>query len=269
MWSKITLAISIGVLVLMALGAIFAPLLAAYPPNEMVFTAFQPPGEAGLLGSDGLGRDLFSRILFGMRYTFLVTIVATSLAGAIGVTLAMIAALNKGWVDIVIGRAVDILMSVPQIIFALIILAISGVSLYTLIATMAVLQSSTYFRVTRPIAGDLAAMEYVEVARLRGEGLSWYLFREILPNMIPSLLAQFGLGLSSAALFISSLSFLGIGIQPPAADLGGLVRENALALAAGRWTPLVPAMCIAAFCLSVNGVVDWLVGRYSDRPEAR
>lgn len=269
MWSNFTLGVSVAVLVLMVLAAIFAPTLAAYPPNEMVYAAFDPPGAAGLLGSDGLGRDLLSRILYGMRYTFIVTVAATTLAGVIGVTLAMIAALNKGWVDIIIGRAVDILMSVPQIIFALIILAIAGVSLFSLILTMAVLQSTTYFRVTRPIAGDLAAMEYVEVARLRGERLSWYLFREILPNMIPSLLAQFGLGLSSAALFISSLSFLGIGIQPPAADLGGLVRENALALAAGRWTPLVPAICIAAFCLSINGVVDWLVGRFSDRPEVR
>jgi peptide/nickel transport system permease protein len=267
--SKVTLGVSVAVLATMAAAAIFAPVLAPFPPNEMVHTPFDAPGVGGMLGADGLGRDMLSRILYATRYTFVATLIATTLACMLGVTLAILAGLSKGWVDIVIGRAIDILMSIPQIIFALIILAIAGVSLTTLILTMAVLQSSTYYRVTRPIAGDLAAMEYVEVGRLRGERLHWYLFKEILPNMVPSLLAQFGLGLSSAALFISSLSFLGIGIQPPAADLGGLVRENALALSTGRLTPLIPAFCIALFCLSVNGIVDWLVGRYSDKPDVK
>lgn len=269
MLRRIAVILSLSLLAAMLLAALLAPELAPVPPNEMVYRAYAAPGDAGLLGADGLGRDMLSRVLYGLRYTLAITFAATTLAGAIGVSLAIASGLLKGWTDILVGRGFDILMSIPHIILALIVLAILGVSITTLVLTMGVLQSSTYYRVTRPIAGDLAAMEYVEVARLRGERLGWNLFREIFPNMVPSLLAQYGLGLSSATLFISSLSFLGIGIQPPAADLGGLVRENALALSAGRFTPLVPAACIALFCLAVNGIADWLVSHFAERPETQ
>ncbi len=268
MLSRIAVIGSVALLLAMILAGLFAPLLAPVLPNEMIYRAYAAPGAGGLLGADGLGRDMLSRVLYGMRYTLFIAFAATTLAGAIGVSLAIASGLLRGWVDILVGRGFDILMSIPHIILALIVLAILGVSMTTLILTMAVLQSSTYFRVTRPIAADLVAMEYVEVARLRGERLGWNLFREIFPNMVPSLMAQYGLGLSSATLFISSLSFLGIGIQPPAADLGGLVRENALALSAGQFTPLIPAACIALFCLAVNGIADWLVSHFAERPEA-
>ncbi|MGE0280266.1 MAG: ABC transporter permease [Rhizobiaceae bacterium] len=257
----------LSVLALLAIVAILAPLIAPFAQNDMVHNPFDPPGAGGVLGADSVGRDMLSRMIYGLRYTMVIPLVATSIAAAIGVALAIIGALNRGWIDGVIGRCFDILMSIPGIIFALLVLAIVGVSLTTLVLTMAVLQSTTYYRITRPVAGDLVAMEYVEIARLRGEGLAWNLFREILPNMIPTLLAQFGLGLASATLFISALSFLGVGIQPPAADLGALVRENALALSGGRMTPLFPAFLIAVLCMCINGVVDYLVVRFSDRPE--
>lgn len=158
-------------------------------------------------------------------------------------------------------------MSVPQIIFALVVLAVAGVSLATLVLTMAVLEATLFYRVIRPVAGDIMAMDYVEVARLRGEGLGWYLFRELLPNAAPTLIAEFGIRIAYAVLFISGLSFLGVGIQPPAADLGALVRENALAISVGQFVPLVPAICIALITLSVNGIVDWFVHKYSIRAE--
>lgn len=265
--SSIILVTSIVVLSGIVVAAICAPLLAPYSPTQPVHAPFAAPDREAWLGADGLGRDMMSRILYGIRYTLGIALAVTILSGLLGVTLAMIAALTRGWTDMLLGRLVDALMSIPQIIFALVVLAVAGVSLTTLVLTMAVMESTLFYRITRPVAGDIASMEYVEVARLRGERLPWYLFREILPNAAPTLIAEFGMRFSFAVLFISALSFLGVGIQPPAADLGGLVRENALAISVGKLAPLIPAFCIAAISLSVNGIVDWFVHRYSVRPE--
>jgi peptide/nickel transport system permease protein len=265
--STLILAVSTLVLSGIVVAAVCAPLLAPYTPNQPVHIPFAAPGAEAWLGADGLGRDMLSRILYGIRYTIGIAFAVTVLSGVLGVTLAMIAALARGWIDMLLGRLVDAMMSIPQIIFALVVLAVSGVSLTTLILTMAVMESTLFYRIAQPVAGDIVAMEYVEIARLRGERLPWYLFREILPNAAPTLIAEFGMRVSFAVLFISALSFLGVGIQPPAADLGGLVRENALAISVGKLAPLIPAFCIAAISLSVNGIVDWFVHRYSVRPE--
>lgn len=252
---------------LLVLAAVFAPVLAPYLPNDPVHLPYAPPGEGGLLGADSLGRDMFARILYGLRYTLGIALLVSVLAALCGVTLGFLAAFRGGWVDLVIGRLVDAVMSLPQIIFALVVLAAAGVSLTSLVLTMAVLEATLFYRVIRPVAGDIVAMDYVEVARLRGEGLIWYLTREILPNAAPTLIAEFGIRIAYAVLFISGLSFLGVGIQPPAADLGGLVRENALAISVGQVSPLAPAACIALITLSVNGIVDWFIHRYSIRAE--
>ena len=260
-------ALSLLCFALLVLAAVFAPLLAPYSPSDPVHMAYAPPDAKALLGADSLGRDMLSRILFGLRYTLGIALLVSILAAAAGVTLAFLAAFRRGWTDLILGRLVDAVMSVPQIIFALVVLAVAGVSLTTLVLTMAVLEATLFYRVIRPVAGDIVAMDYVEVARLRGEGLGWYLFREILPNAAPTLIAEFGIRIAYAVLFISGLSFLGVGVQPPAADLGGLVRENALAISVGQLAPLAPAVCIALITLSVNGIVDWFIHKYSIRAE--
>ena len=252
---------------LLVLAAVFAPLLAPHSPSDPVHMAYAAPDAKALLGADSLGRDMLSRILFGLRYTLGIALLVSVLAAASGVTLAFLAAFRRGWTDLLLGRLVDAVMSVPQIIFALVVLAVAGVTLTTLVLTMAVLEATLFYRVIRPVAGDIVAMDYVEVARLRGEGLGWYLFREILPNAAPTLIAEFGIRIAYAVLFISGLSFLGVGVQPPAADLGGLVRENALAISVGQLAPLAPAVCIALITLSVNGIVDWFIHKYSIRAE--
>ncbi|RJG40492.1 ABC transporter permease [Mesorhizobium sp. DCY119] len=264
---RVGFIVSLVCFALLILAAILAPHLAPYAPNQPVHMPYATPGDGGLLGADSLGRDMFSRILFGLRYTLGIALLVSFLAAAGGVTLAFMAAFRQGWTDLLLGRLVDAVMSVPQIIFALVVLAVAGVSLTTLVLTMAVLEATLFYRVIRPIAGDIVAMDYVEVARLRGEGLRWYLFREILPNAAPTLIAEFGIRIAYAVLFISGLSFLGVGVQPPAADLGGLVRENALAISVGQLSPLAPAICIAAITLSVNGIVDWFIHKYSIRAE--
>lgn len=259
--------LSLMAFTLLALAAILAPLIAPYLPSDPVHAPYAAPGEGGLLGADSLGRDMFSRILFGLRYTLGISLTVSVLAAFTGVSLAFLAAFRRGWTDILLGRLVDAIMSVPQIIFALVVLAVAGVSLVTLILTMAVLEATLFYRVIRPVAADIVAMDYVEVARLRGEGLGWYLRREILPNAAPTLIAEFGIRIAYAVLFISGLSFLGVGVQPPAADLGGLVRESALAISVGQLSPLAPAACIAMITLSVNGIVDWFIHKYSIRAE--
>lgn len=259
--------LSLACFAALVLAAILAPMLAPYAPGEPVHAPYAGPGAGGWLGADSIGRDLLSRVLFGLRYTLGIALLVAVLAAAVGVSLAFLAAFRRGWTDLLLGRLVDAVMSVPQIIFALVVLAVAGVSLTTLVLTMAVLEATLFYRIIRPVAGDIVAMDYVEVARLRGERLGWYLFREILPNAAPTLIAEFGIRIAYAVLFISGLSFLGVGVQPPAADLGGLVRESALAISVGQLSPLAPALCIALITLSVNGIVDWFIHKYSIRAE--
>jgi len=259
--------LSLACFFLLVLAALFAPWLAPYAPNDLAHMPYAGIGDGGLLGADSLGRDMASRILYGLRYTLGIALVVSVLAAIAGVAFAFLAAFRRGWSDLLLGRLVDAVMSVPQIIFALVVLAVAGVSLTTLVLTMAVLEATLFYRVIRPVAGDIVAMDYVEVARLRSEAIGWYLFREILPNAAPTLVAEFGIRIAYAVLFISGLSFLGVGVQPPAADLGGLVRENALAISVGQLSPLAPAVCIALITLSVNGIVDWFVHKYSIHAE--
>jgi peptide/nickel transport system permease protein len=164
---------------------------------------------------------------------------------------------------------VDALMAFPGLILALIVLSAVGTSIPTLILMMSVLASTIVFRLTRAVAADIVAMDYVEVARLRGENMRWFLFKEILPNVAPTLITEFGLRFVYAAILISSLSFLGIGIQPPLADLGGMVKENALAVTFGRSAPILPAVALSFLAIGVNLVVDGVLRHNAklDRPK--
>ena len=193
--------------------------------------------------------------------TAIVSFLATCGAFALGVPLGIAAAVLGGWADLIVTRIVDALMAFPGLILALILLSALGTSLASLLLVMSLLSSTIVFRLTRAVAADVAAMEYIEIARLRGENMRWFLFREILPNVVPTLLTEFGLRLVFAAILISSLSFLGIGIQPPYADLGGMVRENALAITFGRIAPILPAVALAIFAVGVNLIVDGLLKR--------
>ncbi|MEP4421739.1 MAG: ABC transporter permease subunit, partial [Nitratireductor sp.] len=158
-----------------------------------------------------------------------------------------------------LARAVDVLMAIPQLIFAMLLLTIFGTSVPTLIAIIAVLDSTRVFRLARAAGMNVVVMDFVEVARLRGEGLGWIVRREILPNILPPLIAEFGMRFCFVFLLISSLSFLGIGIQPPTADWGSMVRDNAILITYGDITPLLPAAAIALLTVGVNFVVDWFL----------
>jgi len=211
------------------------------------------------LGADHLGRDLLTRLLFGATNTISIALVTTVLSFAIGITFGFLAATVGGHLDQLVSRCVDILMAFPTLIFALMVLSVMGTSTMVLILTIAILDATRVFRLSRAVAMDVEVMEYVEVARLRGEGLWWLMRHEILPNTLAPLVAEFGLRFCFVFLFIASLSFLGLGIQPPLADWGGMVRENAGAITFGIYTPLLPAISIAVLTIAVNLIVDWFL----------
>ncbi len=245
------------------IAALFAPWLAPYGENQVVGSPWEPASQAFLLGTDNLGRDLLSRMIYGARMTLFVSFCATLLAFSLGVVLSFVAAVMRGIVDMGLSRLNDLMMSIPTLIFALIVLAALPQNLAVLIGVMAVLDSTRVFRLGRALALDIAVMDFVEAARLRGEKTLWIVFREILPNAMTPLLAEFGLRLAFAVLFISTLSFLGLGIQPPTADWGGMVKDNKDGIIFGVSAALVPGAAIAALTISINLVVDWLLKRTS------
>jgi len=251
------------VICLYVITAIFAPLLAPYSETELVGGAFEPWGGQFILGTDQLGRDMLSRMIYGARNTVGIAFLTTMLSFVLGSALGLMAAVAGRWIDQLLSRSVDVLMSIPQLIFALVLLSILGPSVLNLIIIMAVLDSTRVFRLSRSVAQGVVVMDYVEAARLRGEKLPWIMRREILPNIMPPLVAEFGLRFCFVFLTISALSFLGLGIQPPTADWGSMVRDNAALITYGDVTPLLPAGAIALLTVSVNFVVDWFLHKTS------
>jgi peptide/nickel transport system permease protein len=248
------------VVVAFVFAAIFANLLAPHGQAEIVSpTPYDPWSAEFPLGTDQLGRDMLSRLIYGARNSLGIALLTTLLAFLAGGVLGTLAALSRGWFDAVLSRAVDILMSIPQLIFALVLLAIFGTSIPSLVLIIAVLDSTRVFRLARALAMNVVVMDYIEAAQLRGEGRGWILLQEIAPNILPTLVAEFGLRFCFVFLTISALSFLGLGIQPPTADWGSMVRENATLITYGDPTPLLPAAAIAILTVGVNVLVDWFV----------
>lgn len=251
------------------LVAIFAPWIAPYGEADSSFAAYEPWSPEHIFGTDQIGRDIFSRLIYGARNTMGIALVTTVLAFFIGGGLGLIAAINRSWLDQLLSRAIDVLMAIPSLIFALVLLSIFPPSITSLILIIAVLDSTRVFRLTRSVAINVAVMDYVEAARLRGEGLGWVMRREILPNIMPPLVAEFGLRFCFVFLTIAALSFLGVGIQPPTADWGSMVRDNASLIQFAEYdlkaglTPLLPAAAIALLTVAVNFIVDWFLHKTS------
>ena len=253
----------IVVILFFAIVSIFAPLIAPYGETEIIGRSYEVWSEKHLLGTDNLGRDMLSRLVFGARNTIGMALFTTFLAFLIGSISGMIAAVIGGWIDQILGRIVDVLMSIPSLIFALLILSFFGTSITYLIGTCALLEATRVFRLARATAMNVAVMDFVEAAKLRGEKLGWIIRKEILPNITAPLLAEFGLRFCFVFLFISALSFLGLGIQPPTADWGSMVRDNATLISYDDITPLLPAGAIALLTVATNFVVDWMLHKSS------
>jgi peptide/nickel transport system permease protein len=251
------------VIVVYILVALLAPVLAPFGETQVVGEGFAPWGGQFLLGTDNLGRDMFSRLVYGARNTLGIAFLTTVLAFLLGGLSGLIAAIKGGAIDQGLSRAVDILMAIPQLIFALLILSVVGTTATSLVLVISLLDATRVFRLSRAVAMNVVVQDFVEAARLRGEGLWWLVTREVLPNAAAPLIAEFGLRFCFVFLFISALSFLGLGIQPPTADWGSMVRDNAVLITFGDISPLLPALAVALITVSVNCVVDWMLHKSS------
>lgn len=259
--APLTAKVGASVICLYIIVAFLAPLLAPFSESEIVGTPFEPWGATHLLGTDSLGRDMLSRIMFGARNTIGIAFAATLIAFSVGAALGLYSAALGGWADEILSRIVDAIMSVPILVSALLLLTIFGTNLMTLILVIALLDSTRVFRLARSVGMSLMALDFIEVAKLRGERTIWIVLRELLPNTVVPLTAEFGLRFCFVFLTIAALSFLGLGIQPPHADWGSMVRESAALISFGDVTPLIPAFAITLLTVSINFVVDWFLAK--------
>ena len=291
LFRSMPLTASFGLLVILlyAIVAIFAGAFAPYGQEEILGSAnVLPGGDPALggdpaypLGTDQIGRDILSRLIYGAQNTVGIAFVTTLLAFAIGVSLGFLAATLGGWLDQLLSRAVDVLMAIPSLIFALLLMTIAsvwaprlGIPLTVfMVIIIAVIDSTRVFRLARAVGVNIVVMDYIEAAKLRGEGLGYLIFKEILPNATAPLLAEFGLRFCFVFLTIAALSFLGVGIQPPLADWGTMVRDLAAFINYAAFapmaavTPLLAAGAIALLTVAVNFVVDWMLHRSSGLKE--
>jgi peptide/nickel transport system permease protein len=257
--------IGVAIVAVVVFLAIFGAWLEPHSPSDLIGGAFDPPG-ATLLGTDVLGRDLFSRLVAGARLTLFVTGIATTLAFIAGALWGFAAAELRGWLDDTTESLVNILLCFPPLMMGLLVVSALSSSLPVLIGAIAFIQLPRIVRVARSVGLDITTMQYVEVARARGEGLFSIMTHEILPNSLRPLGVEYGLRLTYSTLFIAGLSFLGLGIQPPDADWGGLVRENLSGVQLGVYLPaLLPGLAIGLFAVGLNLIVDWL-GKEGARP---
>ncbi|TCU07810.1 ABC transporter permease [Rhizobium sullae] len=258
--------LGLSVILFWAFIAIFAPLLIPYPVGEIVdFDYFGPMSAQFWMGSDYLGRDIFSRILMGARYTVGISLAAVSIACVTGVVLGMVAAVAGGWTDSLLSRFLDALHSIPSKLFGLVVVAAVGSSIPVLILTLSVVYIPGAYRFARALAVNVNAMDFITVARIRGENVFYLIGSEILPNILGPVLADLGLRFVFIVLLLSGLSFLGLGVQPPYADWGALVRENIGGLPFGAPAVIFPSIAIASLTISVNLLIDNLPQKIRDR----
>jgi len=281
----LTAAFGVLIILLYALVSIFAGSIAPYGQEEILASANIVPGGNPLmggdpnfpLGTDQIGRDIYSRLIYGAQNTVGIAFATTCLAFFVGGSLGFLAAIVGGWLDQILSRAVDVLMAIPALIFALLLMTIASVwsnqlgidRTIFMILIIAMIDSTRVYRLARAVGQNIVVMDYIEAAKLRGEGMGYLIFKEILPNATAPLLAEFGLRFCFVFLTIASLSFLGVGIQPPLADWGTMVKDlsqfiNFAAFAPNVATaPLLAAGAIALLTVAVNFVVDWMLHKSS------
>ncbi len=251
-------------LIAMIIIGAFAPWIAPYDEAKILTNeSFMPANAQMWLGSDYLGRDVLSRLIYGVRVTLFLALIITFLSFFAGVGLGFLAAAFGGKVDSWMSRGNDAMLSFPALMLALIVINSLGSSFIVLIFTIAFIDMTRVYRVARALAVNVMVMDYVEAAIVRGEGKGWIIWHEVLPNTLTPLAAEFGIRFTYAILFVSALSFLGLGVQPPQSDLGVLVKENMQAILYGEYTTLYPAIGIALIAISMNVFVDWLLLRSS------
>jgi peptide/nickel transport system permease protein len=258
--------VALLVILFWATVAILGPNMAPYPIGKIVdMDYFGPMSSKFWLGTDYLGRDMLSRIILGARYTLGIALAGVLIASSSGVILGMTAAVIGGWFDTLLSRFMDAMISIPSKLFGLVVVAAVGSSLPALIVTLAVIYIPGSYRFARALAVNVNTMDFITVARTRGENTFYLAVSEILPNIVRPVLADFGLRFVFIVLLLSGLSFLGLGVQPPLADWGALVHENIQGLSFGSAAVIAPSIAIASLTISVNLLIDNLPRKIRDR----
>lgn len=241
----------------MVLVALLSMIWTPHDPTDFVTdAAFAPPAPGLWLGSDYLGRDVLSRLIDGARITLGMAFTATLLSHLLGGSLGLLAAARGGLVDTLLSRLVDLVLSLPKIIVGLVVLAALGPSMPVIVGIAAVVYAAAVFRIARALGNDVTRLDFVEIARSRGESMRWIIFAEMLPHVLRPLAADFAIRTSFAILFMASLSFVGLGVQPPMADWGGMAHENIEGLSTNPLAAIAPALAIALVAVSLNLLVD-------------
>ncbi|MBU8598522.1 peptide ABC transporter permease [Shouchella clausii] len=280
-WARLLLrsktgTVGLAIVVAIIVMAVFASLLAPYDPNEMnPANMLQPPvwvdggTAAHILGTDNLGRDILSRVIYGSQISLLVGIAAVAVAGFIGVTIGIVSGYYGGWVDSFFMRLVDSFLSIPNILFALVILSVFGPSVWTLIIVLGVTNWVNYARLVRGEVLSLKEREFVKAARSIGVKNGMLMFRHLLPNVLPAFIVISTLSVATTIILEASLSFLGLGIQPPDVSWGGILSDGRDYLATSWWLATFPGLAITITVLGIIFLGDWLRDVLDPRSQSR
>jgi peptide/nickel transport system permease protein len=250
--TRIGVALTLAVLLLALLG----PALAPHSPSALIGGPFAKPSGAAPLGTDYLGHDVLSRVLWGGRSVVWMAFAATTVGVGIGVVLGMLAGYSRGRLDDVIMRTMDVVLAFPQIVLVLLFVSVLGPKLWLIALLVAIAWIPGVARVTRGMTLEAASREFVEAVEVLGVPRRRILGREIVPNLISPLMVEFGLRLTWSIAVIAAISFLGFGVQPPAADWGLMINENRNGLTIQPWAVVVPTVCIAVFTIGTNLVAE-------------
>lgn len=261
----------VGIIALVVLVAIFAPWLAPYDPNQQnLLGRLKPPGTVSRsfhywLGSDELGRDLLSRVIHGARISLMVAFASVVLSGVVGTTLGMIAGYRRGWVEIAVMRVVDVFLSIPAILLAIITVAVLGTGIVNVIMVLALTRWPRYARIAYSQALSVANMPYVRLSALMGASAPRVLFRHVLPNIVGAVSVVATLEFGLMILFEAGLSFLGLGVQPPTASWGAMLSTGRNYVATAWWVATLPGVCLFVLVLAVNLTGDAVRDRLDPR----
>jgi len=254
----------LAIIVLVVAGAVFAPWIAPFDPNDQMFDGLtlegapMPPGGQFLMGTDLLGRDLFSRLLYGAQTSLIIGVVANGLALVIGTLLGITAGFFRGWIGGVLMRFTDLMMAFPALLLAICLAAIFQPSLWIVALVIALVNWVQTARVIYTETSSLATRDFIAAERTLGASTSRILFRHILPHLLPTIIVWGTLGISTTVLLEATLSFLGIGVQPPTASWGNIIFENQTWFQTAPWLVFIPGAAIILLALAFNLVGDAL-----------
>ena len=257
-WQRKPAVLALFILIVILISGIFAPLVAPYDPNSQEFEFLTPPSFEHLLGTDDLGRDLFSRIVYGARISLFVGVVTVVLAMIVGVVLGLFAGYYGGWIDTLITAYVDLQWAFPNFIIAVYLVAVFGTGLTNVIIAVTLAYIDDFARVVRGMVFSIREQAYVTASRAAGAGDARIILRHILPNSLAPIIVQATVGVSSAILAEAGLSFLGLGVKPSTPTWGLILSDARTFFSRGWWLAVFPGLAITVTVLSINFLGDAL-----------